>query len=175
MASIKQIGLLLSDKGLKPKEKTETLAGMIASGEVEITDLINYAENTKDPIKATCMEAFEFASHSDGQSLGKEVFEFAVRSLGAKAPRVKWEAAKVIGNLAPHNISELTTAIPGLLENSTHEGTVVRWSAAYALGEIIQLKTDLNPTLIPALEKTAEAEEKNSIKKIYLAALKKAR
>jgi hypothetical protein len=51
---------------------------------------------------------------------------------------------------------------------------VVRWSAAMALGEIIKFKTTVNKNLIPAVDGILKREEKNSIKKIYLAALKKA-
>jgi hypothetical protein len=51
----------------------------------------------------------------------------------------------------------------------------VRWSAALALGEIIKMKTAINQELIPAIESICEQEEKNSIKKIYIAALKKAK
>lgn len=56
-----------------------------------------------------------------------------------------------------------------------HEGTVVRWSAAFALGETIKLKLPLKKNLIPFAEEIALNEEKNSIKKIYQAAIKKAK
>jgi len=49
----------------------------------------------------------------------------------------------------------------------------VRWSAAFALGEIVKLKTRYNKTLVPAIEAICNSEEKNSIKKIYLDAVKK--
>jgi hypothetical protein len=49
----------------------------------------------------------------------------------------------------------------------------VRWAAAFALGEIIKLKLPINQDLVPTIENIIEREEKNSIKKIYQAALKK--
>jgi len=52
-------------------------------------------------------------------------------------------------------------------------GTVVRWSAAFALGQIIKLNTLRNKELIPAAEIIINREEKNSIKKIYTEAIKK--
>jgi hypothetical protein len=55
----------------------------------------------------------------------------------------------------------------------TYVGTVVRWSTAFALGQIIKIKSSLNKELIPTAEAICEREEKNSIKKIYLEALKK--
>ena len=88
---------------------------------------------------------------------------------------MKWEAARVIGNTAAQFPKKISDAIPHLLQQSNHKGTVVRWSAAFALGEILKLKTKLNATLIPEIELAMEKEEKNSIKKIYLAALRKAK
>lgn len=116
----------------------------------------------------------EFATKQQPTILTKNAFAFVCDTLTAKAPRVKWESAKVIGNTAALFSDQLDEAIVNLLQNSEHEGTVVRWSAAYALGEIIQLKTALNNELIPAVEAICNREEKNSIRKIYLDALKKA-
>jgi HEAT repeat protein len=79
----------------------------------------------------------------------------------------------VIGNVCKNFASDLETAIVNLLDNTEHEGTVVRWSAAFALGEILKLKTSHNENLVPAIESICERETQNSIRKIYLAALKK--
>ena len=88
---------------------------------------------------------------------------------------IKWESAKVVGNVAHHYPEKLDEAIGNLLVNSEHAGTVVRWSAAYALSQIIKIKTSRNKELIPTIESICEREEKNSIKKIYLEALKKSK
>ncbi|HYG16711.1 MAG TPA: hypothetical protein VEC12_13225, partial [Bacteroidia bacterium] len=131
-----------------------------------------YAQTAKDALKATCIEALEYATKQNSGIAGKDVLAFATASLGSKAPRVKWESAKVIGNIAhlfPKNLDE---PIRKLLDNTTDTGTVVRWSAAFALGEIIKLKTLHNKQLIPAVENISIQEEKHSIKKIYQAALK---
>jgi hypothetical protein len=90
-----------------------------------------------------------------------------------KAPRVKWESAKVIGNIAYLYPDKLDKAIGNLLTNSEFSGTVVRWSAAFALGEIVKLKTKRNKDLIPAVEAIIRRDDDNAIKKIYQAALKK--
>jgi HEAT repeat protein len=94
-------------------------------------------------------------------------------ALGSKAPRVKWEAARVIGNTAHLNPQKLDEVIICLLQNSEQEGTVVRWSAAYALGAILQIKSPHQKELLLAIEAIVLREEKNSIRKIYLAAIKK--
>lgn len=167
------INELLSDKSLKPKEKTETLSKLILNKQISIDELVAFAINAKDPVKATCIEALEFATQQQPEILAKKTFDFVVQSLKAKAPRVKWESAKVIGNTAHLFSRQLDEAIALLLDNTEHEGTVVRWSAAFALGQILKLKTKHNNDLLPAIEAICNREEKNSIKKIYLDAIKK--
>lgn len=164
---------ILVDNKIKPKEKTEILAGMILERQITIDELVGFAKTAKEPVKATCMEALEHATLQTPSILNETAFSFAAISLADKAPRVKWEAARVIGNTAKLFPDQLDTAVINLLANSEHTGTVVRWSAAFALCEIIKLKTDLNAELIPTVEAIIEREEKNSIKKIYLGALKK--
>ncbi|MBI3233426.1 MAG: HEAT repeat domain-containing protein [Bacteroidetes bacterium] len=163
---------LLADKSLKPKDKTEFISQSILEGSLKLDELIAFAKTQKDPAKATCIEAIEFATKQNPDISNKECFAFVSETLTAKAPRVKWESAKVIGNIARLYTTHLDEAIKNLLVNTEHEGTVVRWSAAFALGEIVKLKTAHNQKLIPAIESICLREEKNSIKKIYMAALK---
>lgn len=165
---------LFSDKSIKPKEKTEQLSDAILIEKISVDDIIAFAEKSKDPVKATCIEALEFASKKNPAVITKTAFEFVTESLCAKAPRVKWESAKVIANSAAQFQKNLDKAIGNLLVNTEHDGTVVRWSAAYALGEIVKLKLKHNKDLIPAIETIIQREEKNSIRKIYLDALQKA-
>lgn len=167
------IAELLNNKELKPKAKTETLSNWLIDAKISIDGLIQFAETAKDPAKATCIEAVEFASQKNPAIVNKKCFQFVTQSLTAKAPRIKWESAKVIGNTCHLFTNQLDEAIKNLLINTEHEGTVVRWSAAFALGEILKLKTKHNNELIPAFESICNREEKNSIKKIYIAAIKK--
>lgn len=167
------IAELLDDKSLKPKEKTELLSRWILENSKHIKVNLDYAAQAKNPAKATCIEAFEFATKENSKLATLELLQFVTLSLSAKAPRVKWESAKVIGNIAKHFPKQLNEAIKSLLVNTEHDGTVVRWSAAYALGEILVLKTPLNSQLIPSIEAIIQREEKNSIRKIHAAALKK--
>lgn len=168
------IAELFADKSLKPKEKTERLCVLLEKGEITSDELLQFAEKAKDPVKASCIEVFEYVSKTNPKIVSKAVFRFAVANLSAKAPRIKWESAKVIGNAVSLYTKDLDEAVIKLLENSEHEGTVVRWSAAFALSEIIKLKTPLNTTLVPAVESLIKREEKASIRKIYEAAMKKA-
>ncbi|MGU3373684.1 hypothetical protein [Chryseobacterium sp. M5A1_1a] len=164
---------LFKDKATKAKEKTEIISKWIIDSSLPTDELIAFAEKSKDPIKGTCVEALEYATKQNPSLADETVFSFVTSTLTEKAPRIKWESAKVIGNTAHLFTENLDKAISNLLANTDHEGTVVRWSAAFALGEILKLKTKHNISLLPALESISEKEEKNSIKKIYLDAIKK--
>jgi HEAT repeat protein len=164
---------LFTDKAIKPKEKTETISKWILAKSLVVDELIAYAEKQKDPAMATCIEALEYATRQNSLIADETVLTFVSRALTAKAPRIKWESAKVIGNIAHLFPTKLEKSIDNLLSNTEHEGTVVRWSAAFALGEILKLKTIHNKNLFTAIENICDKEEKNSIKKIYLDAIKK--
>jgi HEAT repeat protein len=167
-----EITLFLNDKSVKPKEKPEMLSTWILDGKISVTELAAFAGTAKDTLRAICIEALEFATKQNPTIIDEDCFRFMTQSLTAKAPRIKWESAKVIGNTAHLFPEELEEAIKNLLDNSQHEGTVVRWSAAFALSEIAKLKTAHNKALLPEMESIIEKEAKNSIKKIYNGALK---
>lgn len=164
---------ILKDKQLKAKAKVELISQFLLDGSLPIDELIAVAQAAKDPEKANCVEALEFATKAQPNIATPDCLDFAVTALTAKAPRVKWEAAKVIGNIAHRYPNQLSEAIKHLLTNTEHAGTVVRWSAAFALSVIIQLKTKHNKTLVPAVEAISQAETQNSIKKMYAVTLKK--
>lgn len=163
---------ILSDKSTNNKEKVQQLSDWLLANPGKLKTLLVFAEASKDPAKATCIESIEFATKQNPGIADVSCLAFVTQTLTAKAPRVKWESAKVIGNIAHRFPGKLNEAVKNLLDNSEHEGTVVRWSAAFALGEIIKMKSPLNKTLIPAAEAICKREEKNSIRKMYLAALK---
>lgn len=164
---------ILSDKSIKAKDKTPILGKMILDDSSVIETLVSIAQNAKDPIKGTLIEAMEYATQQKPEVVNENCFHFVTEQLESKAPRVKWESAKVIGNTAKLFPILLPHAIEKLIVNTNHEGTVVRWSAAFALSEIIKTKSGLNKDLVPALKNICEKEEKDSIKKIYLKAFKK--
>ncbi|RYG42171.1 MAG: hypothetical protein EOO01_23595 [Chitinophagaceae bacterium] len=163
---------LISDKTIKSKEKTSILGGWLLARKIPVRAITEYVAGAKDPVKATCIEALEFATKQDPAIATREVFQMVTESLTNKAPRVKWESAKVVANTAALFADELDKPVANLLANTSHEGTVVRWSAAFALGEILKLKTRHNEKLLPAIEVILAKEEQNSIRKIYLGAIK---
>jgi len=166
---------LFNDKSLKPKEKTEQLAAMLLSKELSTDALLEFADKAKDPIKATCVEAIEFATLKDPGILPAEQLAVIIGYLDAKAPRIKWESAKVVANTIHLHPRQIDTAVLKLLANTDDGGTVVRWSAAFALAQILKMKTSINAELAEAAQAISGREEKNSIKKIYQEALKKIR
>ena len=167
------INEIISRKSLKPKDGTAALSQGLLNKIITVDELVGYACLAKNTAKATCIEALEWATKSNPEIATMGCWVFVTQSLGSKAPRVKWESAKVIGNIALYFPNWLDTAIKNLLINSAHSGTVVRWSAAYALGEIIQIKALQDEILILALHAICEQEEKARIKKIYQAAFKR--
>jgi len=166
---------LFNNKSLKPKERTEQLSKLISEHTINISDLIKFANTAKDPVKATCIESLEFATKLNTGIINEQELKWVIGCLADKAPRIKWESAKVTGNVIHLFPTQISSAVKKLLDNSESEGTVVRWSAAFALSQILKLKTDINKDLIPAIETIITNEEKNSIRKIYLDGLKKAR
>lgn len=164
---------IITDNGIKPKEKTVAISEMLLQNKVSLDELIVFAGTSKDALKATCIEAIEFATKKNASIATLNSLHFVSNTLTDKAPRIKWESAKVIGNIAHQFPDQLNAAIKNLLVNTEHAGTVVRWSAAFALGEIVKIKSKKTKDLAATLEAICEREEKNSIKKIYIAALKK--
>jgi HEAT repeat protein len=167
------IAELLNDKTIKAKEKVETISKWLLDGSLPTDELLVFAEKAKDPEKATCIEAIEFATRQNAKIADESVFAYVTKTLTENAPRVKWESAKVVGNIAHLFPTKLNKAITNLLTNSEHDGTVVRWAAAFALGEILKLKTKHNNDLLRAIEAICDREQDNGIKKKYLDAIKK--
>ena len=163
---------LFSDKTTNSKGKTEALAKSVLENKITINELIDFASTQKDPVKATCIEAIEMVTQSKPELANDNTLDFVISSLSEKAPRVKWESARVIANTIHLFPKKQGSAIPELLKNSEHEGTVVRWSTAMAFASIVKTESPESKKIISGLKGIAEKEEKNSIKKIYLKALK---
>jgi len=166
------IQTILTDKTLKAKPKVEAISKMLLDKKVTIGELIKIAKVSKDKDKGTCIESLEFATRTNPRIASPDLLAFITGTLTDEAPRVRWESAKVIGNIAHLFPGKLDGAIGNLLTNTEYSGTVVRWSAAFALGEIVKLKTKHNKDLIPAIETIIKRDEDNAIRKIYQKALK---
>ena len=164
---------ILSDKSIKSKAKVAQIGEWLLDETLSIGELLAFTEQQTKVAKATCIEAIEYATKRQPNLANESVLEFVVNTLKNTEPRIKWESAKVIANIAKLFPSNLSIAIRNLLKNTDSDGTVVRWATALALGEILKLKTDHNKKLLPKIEKLAQAEKDNGVQKKYLNALKK--
>lgn len=164
---------IFQDKSLKAKEKVSKIGELLISNKLNLNELIRFSleQNAKD--KATCIEAIELATKKIPLIANELLLNFITHSLEDNEPRVKWESAKVMGNIAKQFPNLLEIPIEKLLLNSNNSGTVVRWATAFALAEIIKLKLDLNENLIPKLRTIYENEADNGVKKKYNDAFKK--
>ena len=163
---------LFSDATLKPKAITVLLAQRLYERAISIDELLAFAAASKVTVKASCIEAIEYATRQDPTVANEPCWRYVCQQLTAAAPRVQWESAKVIGNIAHLFTGKLSEAITNLLANAEANGTVVRWAAAFALGEILKLKTRHNEALLPAVEALCKREQENGVKNKYLDALR---
>lgn len=167
MATIKEI--LKSKK--KPKEIITLLAEKLKSDKKLIVELINCFENCSVAEKGNCMEAIEYVTKEDPEFV-KNCLDFVIEHINDKAPRVKWETARIIGNVAQRFPDKIKEAVPKLLENTNDKGTVVRWSAAFALTEIAKSSLEMQKKLVPEFQKILQKETNKGVKNIYLKYLK---
>jgi len=164
---------VFQDKTIKAKSKVSIIGEWLISEELTIDEVVIYAEKQKASDKATCIEAVEYATKKKPNIADESLLNYVTKSLKDDEPRVKWESAKVIGNIVKLFPTQLDETIGNLLPNAEAKGTVVRWATAYALAEILKLKTDNNIKLLPKIEILSEKENDNGVKKKYLDALKK--
>lgn len=164
---------LFEDKSIKAKAKAKQIADWLLNNELPLDELLAFTEKQQATDKATCIEAIETATKKSPAIGTEELLVFVTNTLKDDEPRVKWESAKVIGNIAKRFPEQLDNSIKMLLPNAKNKGTVVRWATAYALAEIIKLKTQSNKDLLPKIEILCEKEEDNGVKKKYIDALKK--
>ena len=118
------------------------------------------------------MESLEYASKED-PSIAEDMVDTVIQYLDYKdSPKVKWEASRVIANISQRYPDKASQAIDKLFKNSQDPGTVVRWSVAYALGEIAKYHPKSRTVLIPKIESILKKEKNNGVRNVYLKALK---
>ncbi|MEM5948900.1 HEAT repeat domain-containing protein [Spirochaetia bacterium 38H-sp] len=155
----------------KPKEIIELLAKELKRDEKAIDELIQCFENGTTAEKGNCMEAIEYVT-KEYPEFAKNCLDLVIAHLNDKAPRVKWEACRIIGNVASMFPDKIEEAIPKLLVNTNDKGTVVRWSAAFALTEIAKSSSKMQKELVPEFKRILERETNKGVRNIYLKYLK---
>ncbi|HEX7320323.1 MAG TPA: hypothetical protein VF399_08200 [bacterium] len=161
--------ILKSNK--KPKEIVTLLAQALNNDKTLVNELIGCFKAGSTADKGNCIEALEYVTQQDPE-FAENCLDFVIESLTDKAPRVKWEASRIIGNVAKRFPKEVSKAIPKLLENTMDKGTVVRWSAAFALTEIAKSNLGLQKELVNKFVEILAKETNNGVKNVYLKALK---
>ncbi len=158
---------------MKTKAKVSILGEWLLHNELSLEELVSFAEHQHGADKATCIESIADATKKRPTLANEHLLVYVTGTLTDAEPRVKWESAKVIGNIAKLFPEQVDRSIANLLQNTTNAGTVVRWATAYALAEILKLKTANYSELQLVIEKCCEDEEDNGVKRKYLDALKK--
>ena len=117
------------------------------------------------------IETMEFITQ-ENPSFAKPYLDIIIEYIASPVPKVKWEAARIIGNVVKELPATAQKAIPNLLVNTNDQGTVVRWSAAFGLGEIIKHHSKIRSKLMPKIEKIVKKEQNSGVKNVYLKAFK---
>ena len=161
----------LRSSEVRAKEESSRLAKELVEDVKLVEEFGEDFELLTEVEKGILMEALEYATDVD-PDVAEPVLDVVFNSLRCEAPKIKWEAARVIGNIAHRYPNEVRSSVPGLLENSRHAGTVVRWSAAYALGEILKHDVKSRRRLLPEIDKILRREKNSGVKNVYRKALK---
>lgn len=136
-----------------------------------VREIIAYFPSASSGDQGHLIESLEYASQDHPELIAPHL-DFVLKHLEDKAPRVKWECARIIANLSGKFSDQTQRAVPILLKNTHDKGTVVRWSTAFALGEIAKNHPAVAETLLPQMKALAEEEVNNGVKNVYLKALK---
>lgn len=165
---------LLGDKSTKPIEKRAQLAEAITMKLVTIDEVksINGLDEKKTGI---VLEAMEAVTRNNPGLADLAWLKFAQEYIASASNSLKREASRVVGNISHLFPDDLEAAIEKLIENAANDGTVIRWSSAYALGRIILLPRYANSGLFDTVTKLCEGEQENGVKNQYLNGLKKAK
>jgi hypothetical protein len=113
MSSIEEILKLKK----RPREIVELLAEKLKSDKKLIDELIQCFENGTTVEKGNCMEAIEYVT-KENPEFAENCFGFVIAHINDKAPRIKWEACRIIGNIVSKFPDKVKKAIPKLLENT---------------------------------------------------------
>ena len=151
---------------LTAKKKTKAIADALSSGTLNPQDLLAASSKLPDAQLAIAMESLEGATRKDPALVSDKLFALLVESLDHAAPRVQWEAARTIGNVAKQHVEHLGSAVDALLVNTTNDGTVVRWATAQALAAILRVGyTDNNFRV--RLSEIAAREQDEGVRRVY--------
>lgn len=164
---------VLGDKSLKGVARRQAVINEIMADNNALGEIEAHLSHLDEKQAATVLEAIEEISNKKLKALGAGYLQLAVPFVASKSNSCRREASRIVGNMAADFPDEVAPAIDALLANSNDEGTVVRWSAAYALSRIVVLPAYADSPLLQRVEAICEAEEDNGVRGQYEKALKK--
>ena len=165
---------LLKDKSFKGTERRKAVMNMIVAGELSVNDMAAIASTIGEKQVATVLEAVEEVSNKRLCPLESAWLQWAEPYISSENNSCRREASRIVGNMAAQYPDLLDDAIERLMKNTSDEGTVIRWAAAYALSRIVVLDRYAKSDLYDRLVAVCDREEENGVKNQYLKALKKA-
>jgi len=165
---------LLKDKSLKGTERRQAVVNMIVAGELTVNDVAAMAAAIDEKQVATVLEAVEEVSNKHLRSLEAAWLQWAEPYISSENNSCRREASRIVGNMAAQYPDLLDDAIERLIKNTSDEGTVIRWAAAYALSRMVVLDRYAKGDLYDRLVAVCDREEDSGVKNQYFKALKKA-
>lgn len=158
----------------KPKEKQTTLVQAVLSGEIPVEEFVSFFETAGKVDQGTCADAMKHIASANPELLLPYI-ETLINHINDPLPRVKWGIPEAIGNMANMYPQETARAVPNLLKNTSmdkNNTTVIRWCAAFALGEIARNNPDTREELLPVFKNLASQDENSGVRKVYRKVLK---
>ena len=166
---------LLDNKLIKPVKKREEIAEAIRKKSITIKEIQKLKNTLDDKKMALVIEAMEDVCSKNPEISNKDWLKFAQEFIPSKSNSIKREASRIAGNIAHLYPNDLDAVIKDIMKNTKDEGTVIRWSSAYALAKIIQIPKYANSKLFDVLTDLSGKEKENGIKNQFLNGLKKAK
>lgn len=165
---------VMNDKALKGTKKRVAIIELIVSGNLNCKQIEAISTEINDKQMASILEAIEEISNKGLAQLSSRYLLFAIPYIKSENNNCRREASRIVGNMAAQYPDMIEEAISPLLDNSSNEGTIIRWAAAYALSRIITTDRYAQSELYDKLTDISNKEEDNAIRNQYLKALKKA-
>ncbi|MCL2144378.1 MAG: hypothetical protein FWH43_02630 [Endomicrobia bacterium] len=166
---------LLDNKSIKPVQKREEIAEAIRKKSITIKEIQKLKNTLDDKKMALVFEAMEEVSSKNPEISNRDWLKFTQKFITSKSNNIKREVSRIVGNIAHLFPNDLDAAITDIMKNTKDEGTVIRWSSAYAFARIIQIPKYANSKLFDVLTDLCDKEKENGIKNQLLNGLKKAK
>lgn len=90
---------VFQDKAIKAKGKVPIIGEWLINNEIPMEELLAYTDKQKATDKATCIEALTYATKKAPTIADENLLHYVTKTLKDNEPRIKWESAKVVGNI----------------------------------------------------------------------------